>query len=98
MASDLVAFDIAYGYRGENVSVIATASVGSADFDTVNPIYGAERDDDLIGGTVTVTLPKALPSENWSLVFSAGSGVTDSNIKFYEARGGVAFASAIYRF
>ena len=98
MANDLTSFDIAYGYRGEKVLVFATAYFGTADYDTVHPIYGVEQDDDAFGASITVTVPKALPSENWSLVFSAARGETDTNIQFYESRGSVGFVSAIYRF
>ncbi len=101
MANTGVDLQLTYLYVGDPITLVLNGSIGQADYDQSNPLFGKTRDDDRYGGSVTVYYKNPW---NWTLfgsepmrffVTGAYSNV-DSNIGFYNQEvtmgmGGVAF-------
>ena len=64
MRNDSYNFQLTYAYLGDPISITANGSIGWADYDKKNPIYGKTRNDDIYGlqGSIFYKNPW-----NWSL-------------------------------
>ena len=101
MANTGVDLKLNYTYFGDPVTLVLNGSVGQADYDKSNPIYGKTRDDDRYGVSATVYYKnpwgwKLFGSEPMQFFVTGVYSVTDSNIDFYNQEallgmGGVAF-------
>jgi len=101
MANTGVDLKLNYTYLGDPVTLVINGSVGAADYDKSNPIYGKTREDDRYGVTATLYYKnpwgwKLLGSEPMQFFVTGAYSVTDSNIDFYNQEallgmGGVAF-------
>jgi hypothetical protein len=101
MANTGVDLKLNYTYLGDPLTLVFNASVGQADYDKSNPIYGKTRDDDRYGVSATVYYKnpwgwKLFNSEPMQFFVTGAYSITDSNIDFYNQEallgmGGVAF-------
>jgi hypothetical protein len=101
MANTGVDLKLNYTYFGDPLTLVLNGSVGQADYDKSNPIYGKTRDDDRYGGSATVYYKnpwgwKLFGSEPMQFFVTGAYSLTDSNIDFYTQEallgmGGVAF-------
>jgi len=101
MANTGVDLKLNYSYFGDPVTLVLNGSVGQADYDKSNPIYGKTRDDDRYGVSATVYYKnpwgwKLFGSDPMQFFVTGAYSVTDSNIDFYNQEallgmGGVAF-------
>jgi opacity protein-like surface antigen len=90
-----------YSYFGDPVTLVLNGSIGAAEYDKSNPIYGKTRDDDRYGVSATVYYKNPwgwalLGSEPMQFFVTGAYSLTDSNIDFYNQEavlgmGGVAF-------
>ena len=102
MKNDAYDFKLTYAYFGDPITFTANGSIGWADYDHKNPIYGKTQNDDnyQIQGTLYYKNPW-----NWSLFgskpmnFYIGSAYsnTDSNIDFYDEEGFLASAGVLFK-
>ena len=53
-ANDAYSFKLTYTYLAQPCTVILNGSIGKAEYDEINPIYGIEQEDDLIGAGMTI--------------------------------------------
>jgi len=101
MASTGVDLKLNYTYLGDPVTLVLNGSIGAAEYDKSNPIYGKTRDDDRYGVSATVYYKnpwgwKLFGSEPMQFFVTGAYSLTDSNIDFYTQEallgmGGVAF-------
>jgi opacity protein-like surface antigen len=101
MANTGLDLKLNYTYLGDPITLVLNASVGQADYDKSNPIYGKTRDDDRYGVSATVYYKnpwgwKLFGSEPMQFFVTGAYSLTDSNIDFYTQEallgmGGVAF-------
>jgi opacity protein-like surface antigen len=101
MANTGVDLKLNYTYLGDPVTLVLNGSIGQADYDKSNPIYGKTRDDDRYGVSATVYYKnpwgwKLFGSEPMQFYVTGAYSLTDSNIDFYTQEallgmGGVAF-------
>jgi opacity protein-like surface antigen len=101
MANTGVDLKLNYTYLGDPLTLVFNASVGQADYDKSNPIYGKTRDDDRYGVSATVYYKnpwgwQLFGSEPMQFFVTGAYSITDSNIDFYNQEallgmGGVAF-------
>jgi hypothetical protein len=101
MANTGVDLKLNYTYFGDPVTLVLNGSVGQADYDKSNPIYGKTRDDDRYGVSATVYYKNPwgwtlFGSDPMQFFVTGAYSVTDSNIDFYNQEallgmGGVAF-------
>jgi hypothetical protein len=101
MANTGVDLKLNYTYFGDPVTLVLNGSVGQADYDKSNPIYGKTRDDDRYGVSATVYYKnpwgwKLFGSDPMQFFVTGAYSITDSNIDFYNQEallgmGGVAF-------
>ena len=95
-------FKLTYSYLADPCTVILSGSIGKADYDEINPIYGRKQDDDLIGGGITVLYTNPW---GWSLWGSKPmrfyvEGVLlerDADIDFYDEQAVIATAGVFFR-
>jgi len=102
MKNDAYDFKLTYAFFGDPISFTANGSIGWADYDHKNPIYGKTQKDDnyQIQGTLYYKNPW-----NWSLFgskpmnFYIGSAYsyTDANIDFYDQEGFLATAGVLFK-
>ena len=98
MAHDQQTLRVTYGYNGERFGFVANLVAGEGDYDEINPIYSVEREDDIVGLTVTGFFKHLFGSERWTGMLSVAGFDSDSNIDFYDTRAGLASVSALLRF
>jgi hypothetical protein len=101
MASTGLDLKLNYTYFGDPITLVLNGSVGAAEYDKSNPIYGKTRDDDRYGVSATVYYKnpwgwKLFGSEPMQFFVTGAYSVTDANIDFYNQEallgmGGVAF-------
>ena len=101
MANTGVDLKLNYTYFGDPVTLVLNGSLGQADYDKSNPIYGKTRDDDRYGVSATVYYKNPwgwtlFGSDPMQFFVTGAYSVTDSNIDFYNQEallgmGGVAF-------
>jgi len=101
MASTGLDLKLNYTYLGDPITLVLNATVGAAEYDKSNPIYGKTRDDDRYGVSATVYYKnpwgwKLFGSEPMQFFVTGAYSLTDSNIDFYTQEallgmGGVAF-------
>jgi hypothetical protein len=101
MANTGVDVQLTYLYDGDPITLVVNGSVGQADFDKSNPVFGKTRDDDRYGASATAyyTNPwgwSLFGSEPMRFFVTGAYYAIDSNIDFYSQEailgmGGVAF-------
>jgi hypothetical protein len=101
MANTGLDLKLNYTYLGDPITLVLNATVGAAEYDKSNPIYGKTRDDDRYGVSATVYYKnpwgwKLFGSEPMQFYVTGAYSLTDSNIDFYTQEallgmGGVAF-------
>ena len=101
MANTGVDLKLNYSYFGDPITLVLNATVGAAEYDKRNPIYGKTREDDRYGASATVYYKnpwgwKLFGSEPMQFFVTGAYSLTDANIDFYTQEallgmGGVAF-------
>jgi hypothetical protein len=101
MANTGLDLKLNYTYFGDPITLVLNGSIGQAEYDKSNPIYGKTRDDDRYGVSATVYYKnpwgwKLFGSEPMQFFVTGAYSVTDANIDFYNQEallgmGGVAF-------
>ena len=101
MANTGLDLKLNYTYLGDPITLVLNGSVGAAEYDKSNPIYGKTRDDDRYGVSATVYYKnpwgwKLFGSEPMQFFVTGAYSLTDANIDFYTQEallgmGGVAF-------
>ena len=101
MANTGLDLKLNYTYLGDPITLVLNGSIGAAEYDKSNPIYGKTRDDDRYGVSATVYYKnpwgwKLFGSEPMQFYVTGAYSLTDSNIDFYTQEallgmGGVAF-------
>jgi hypothetical protein len=102
MANTGVDLKLNYTYFGDPVTLVLNGSVGQADYDKSNPIYGKTRDDDRYGVSATVYYKnpwgwKLLGSEPMQFFVTGVYSVTDSNIDFYNQEALLGMSGVAFR-
>jgi hypothetical protein len=102
MANTGVDLKLNYTYFGDPLTLVFNGSVGQADYDKSNPIYGKTRDDDRYGVSATVYYKNPwgwkLPGSEPMQFFVTGAySVTDSNIDFYNQEALLGMAGVAFR-
>lgn len=98
MSNDRDSLQLSHIYRTDRLTVVSNLAWGSADYDTVNPVYGRTRRDDLIGLGVTVFDRKLLPGKAWTALIIAAAYQENSNIAFYDQQISLVGFGALRRF
>jgi hypothetical protein len=101
-ANDAYSFKLTYSYMGDPLMVILNGSIGKADYDETNPIYGKKQEDDLFGGSLTILYTNPW---GWSLwgsrpmrFYVEGSfSERDADIDFYDEKVVSATAGVFFR-
>jgi hypothetical protein len=101
MANTGLDLKLNYSYFGDPITLVLNATVGAAEYDKRNPIYGKTREDDRYGASATVYYKnpwgwKLFGSEPMQFFVTGAYSLTDANIDFYTQEallgmGGVAF-------
>ncbi len=101
MANTGVDLKLNYTYFGDPLTLVLNGSVGQADYEKSNPIYGKTRDDERYGVSATAYYKNpwgwtVFGSEPMQFFVTGAYSVTDANIDFYNQEavlgmGGVAF-------
>jgi hypothetical protein len=101
MANTGLDLKLNYTYFGDPITLVLNGSVGAAEYDKSNPIYGKTRDDERYGVSATVYYKnpwgwKLFGSEPMQFFVTGAYSLTDANIDFYTQEallgmGGVAF-------
>jgi hypothetical protein len=101
MANTGVDLKLNYSYFGDPITLVLNATVGAAEYDKSNPIYGKTREDDRYGASATVYYKnpwgwKLFGSDPMQFFVTGAYSLTDANIDFYTQEallgmGGVAF-------
>jgi len=99
MANDRYGVQLTYGYKGDQFSLVANGSYLYADYDTTNPIYNKQREDDIYGASLTGFWhrPFGMP-KGWRLVASVLGYKVDANIDFYDTNVVGTSLSVFYKF
>jgi opacity protein-like surface antigen len=102
MANTGVDLKLNYTYFGDPFTLVLNGSVGQADYDKSNPIYGKTRDDDRYGVSATVYYKnpwgwKFLASEPMQFFVTGAYSVTDSNIDFYNQEALLGMSGVAFR-
>jgi hypothetical protein len=89
MENDAYNFQLTYAYVGNPISFSANASMGKADYNDKNPIYGKTEDDDNYGiqGTLYYKNPwdwRLFGSKPMNFYIGAAYAKTNANIDFYD--------------
>ena len=102
MKNDAYNFQLTYTYLGDPITFSAAGSIGWADYDKKNPIYGKTENDDNYGiqGIVYYKNPW-----NWSLFgskpmrfyFSTAYANSNANIDFYDQEAFLATAGVFFK-
>ena len=101
-ANDQYTFKLTYSYMGDPLTVIANVSIGKADYDKTNPIYGKKQEDDLFGGGLTVFYTNPWDWSLWGsrpmrFYVEGGYYERDADIDFYEEQVVSATAGVFFR-
>ena len=98
----LCCFQLTYAYLGDSISFTANGSIGWADYDKKNPIYGKTSNDDIYGlqGSIFYKNPW-----NWSLFGSkpmnfyieSAYAYSNANIDFYDQQAFIATAGVFFK-
>ena len=101
MANTGVDLKLNYTYLGDPITLVLNGSIGAAEYDKRNPIYGKTREDERYGASATVYYKnpwgwKLFGSEPMQFFVTGAYSLTDANIDFYTQEallgmGGVAF-------
>lgn len=98
-AYDLVEVQISYLYNGPRFNFVTNFSVGTAEYDEVNPIYGRKQDDDRRGVSFAVFDKKLFGANaKWFGVLTVAAFKEDSDIDFYDSDIALLSLSALRRF
>jgi len=89
MKNDAYNFQLTHAYVGNPISFSTNASIGKADYDDKNPIYGKTEDDDNYGiqGTLYYKNPwdwRLFGSNPMNFYIGAAYAKTNANIDFYD--------------
>ena len=93
---------LTYMYLGDPITLVLNGSVGAADYDKSNPIYGKTRNDDSYGGSATVYYKnpwgwKLFGSEPMQFFVTGAFYAIDSNIDFYDQEAVLGMAGIAFR-
>jgi hypothetical protein len=102
MRNESYNFQLTYTFLGDPISFTANGSIGWADYDKKNPIYGKTQNDDIYGlqGSIFYKNPW-----NWSLFGSkpmnfyveSAYAYSDANIDFYDQEAFIATAGVFFK-
>ena len=102
MRNESYNFQLTYTFLGDPISFTANGSIGWADYDKKNPIYGKTENDDLYGLQSSIFYKNPW---NWSLFGSkpmnfyveAAYAYSDANIDFYDQEAFIATAGVFFK-
>jgi hypothetical protein len=102
MADTGVDLKLNYTYFGDPLTLVLNGSVGAADYEKSNPVYGKTRDDDRYGVSATAYYKnpwgwKLFGSEPMQFFVTGAYSVTDSNIDFYNQEAVLGMAGIAFR-
>jgi len=102
MANTGIDLKLNYTYFGDPVTLVLNGSVGAADYDKSNPIYGKTREDERYGISATGYYKnpwgwKLFGSEPMQFFVTGAYSVTDSNIDFYNQEAVLGMAGVAFR-
>ncbi len=98
MANNHYQGQLTYAYFGNPFSISSNLIFAIADADKTNPIYLENREDVIYGLSLSVFYRDFLDTQGLSLVGTAASFRSDSNIDFYDTSIGLLGLSVLYRF
>ena len=98
MANNHYQGQLTYAYFGNPFSISSNLIFAVADSDKTNPIYQEKREDVIYGLSLSVFYRDFLDAQGLSLVGTAASFRSDSNIDFYDSTIGLFGLSVLYRF
>ena len=98
MANNHYQGQLTYAYFGNPFSISSNLIFAIADTDKTNPIYLENREDVIYGLSLSVFYRDFLDTQGLSLVGTAASFRSDSNIDFYDTSIGLLGLSVLYRF
>ncbi|BCS94800.1 hypothetical protein DSLASN_04320 [Desulfoluna limicola] len=89
---------LSYALNGPKFNVVTNIYCSRSDYDEENPIYGAVREDDILGASFSAFYKQFLGVPQMNLVGTIASYHSDSNIDFYDSRISMGTVSVMYRF
>jgi hypothetical protein len=101
-ANDAYSFKLTYSYLAQPCTVLLNGSIGKAEYDEVNPIFGKEQEDDLLGADLQILYTNPW---GWTLggskpmrfFVSGGFLERDADIDFYDEKVATAQAGVFFR-
>jgi len=95
-------FNLTYTFLDDPITVIATGSIGKADYDKRNPIYGEKQEDDIYGVSATIyyknpwgwTVGNSMPVNFYIL---SAYAERSADINFYYERAVLTSAGLMFR-
>jgi hypothetical protein len=102
MANTGAGLRLNYLYTGDPITLVLNGSVGQADYDKSNPVFGKTRNDDSYGGSASVYYKnpwgwKLFGSEPMQFFVTGAYYVIDSNIDFYNQEALLGMAGVAFR-
>jgi hypothetical protein len=102
MANTGVDLKLNYTYFGDPLTLVLNGSVGQADYEKSNPIYGKTRDDERYGVSATAYYKNpwgwtVFGSEPMQFFVTGAYSVTDANIDFYNQEAVLGMAGIAFR-
>ena len=102
MANTGVDLKLNYTYFGDPVTLVLNGSVGAADYDKSNPIYGKTREDERYSVSAAAFYKnpwgwKVFGSEPMQFFVTGAYSLTDSNIDFYNQEAVLGMAGVAFR-
>lgn len=102
MKNDAYDFQLTYTYLGDPITFTATGSIGWADYDKKNPIYGKTENDDnyAIQSIVYYKNPwnwRLFGSNPMNFYINAAYAYNNANIDFYDQEAFLATAGVLFR-
>ena len=89
---------VSYVLNGTLFNVITNLTYAVADFDEENPLFNEKREDEMVGGSLSVFYKNFFGVPTMNLVGTIASYDSASNIDFYDGRVTMGTLSVLYRF
>jgi len=95
----LTALELNYLHVIGDWSFIVNGAVGQDDYDNANPLFNDQADATVYGGSLTAMVKNPFGwSKDISLIATAGTTESDSDINFYDSTISIVSASVLFKF
>ena len=98
MAEDGFGAQLKYAHEAQRWRLVSRIYYQRLESDTENPIYGKQREVDVLGGSITGFYPKPFGLQRWTANATLAVNDGDSNIDFYDTSLWMVSVGMLYRF